>query len=48
LVLITSKEIFRLHVEVKQKLWEGKFRTSGYYVNTVGLYANEAVIKKYL
>lgn len=45
---ITAKEIFRLHPEVKQELWGGKFWTSGYYVNTVGQYANEEVIKKYL
>ena len=42
---ITAKEIFRLHPEVKQKLWGGKFWTSGYYLNTVGQYANEEVIK---
>jgi REP element-mobilizing transposase RayT len=29
-------------------LWAGKFWTSGYYVSTVGQYANEEVIKKYL
>ena len=45
---ITAKEIFRLHPEVKRFLWGGKFWTSGYYVNTVGQYANEEVIKKYL
>ncbi len=45
---ITAKEMFRLHPEVKRLLWGGKFRTSGYYVNTVGQYANEEVIKKYL
>ena len=45
---ITAKEIFRLHPEVKRKLWGGKLWTSGYYVNTVGQYANEEVIKKYL
>jgi REP element-mobilizing transposase RayT len=45
---ITAKEIFRLHPEVKQMLWGGKFWTSGYYVNTVGQSANEEVIKKYL
>ncbi len=45
---ITAKEIFRLHPEVKRLLWGGKFWTSGYYVNTVGQYANEEVIKKYL
>lgn len=45
---ITAKEIFRLHPEVKQKLWGGRLWSSGYYANTVGQYANEEVIKKYL
>jgi putative transposase len=41
---ITAKEIFRLHPEVKSKLWGGDFWTSGYYINTVGQYGNENVI----
>lgn len=45
---ITAKEIFRLHPEVKNKLWGGNFWTSGYYVNTVGHYGNEDVIQKYI
>ena len=45
---ITAKEIFRKHPEVKKMLWGGKFWTNGYYVNIVGQYANEEVIKKYL
>ena len=45
---ITAKELFRLHPEVKEKLWGGNFWTSGYYVNTVGQYANEDVILKYI
>jgi len=45
---ITAKEIFRLHPEVKQKLWGGKFWTSGYYLNTVGQFANEEIIKNYV
>ena len=45
---ITVKEIFRLHPEVKNKLWGGKFWTSSYYVNTVSQYTNEEVIKRYL
>jgi len=45
---LTAREIFRLHPEVKQFLWGGKFWTGGYYINTVGQYANEEVIKKYL
>ena len=45
---ITAREIFRLHPEVKRFLWGGKFWTSGYYINTVGQYANEEIIKKYV
>jgi putative transposase len=45
---ITAKELFRLHPEVKAKLWGGNFWTAGYYVNTVGQYANEEVIQKYI
>ena len=45
---ITAKEVFRLHPEVKKKLWGGKFWTSGYYANTVGQYGNENVIKEYV
>jgi len=45
---LIAREIFRLHPEVKRFLWGGKFWTSGYYINTVGQYANEEVIKKYL
>jgi len=45
---ITAKEIFRIHPEVKKKLWGGNFWTSGYYANTVGQYGNEKVIKEYV
>ena len=45
---ITAKELFRLHPEVKNQLWGGNFWTSGYYVNTVGHYANVDVIQKYI
>ena len=45
---ITAKQIFKRHPEVKELLWGGKFWTSGYYVNTVGAYANEEVIKNYV
>ena len=45
---ITVMEIFRLHPEVKEVLWGGKFWTSGYYINTVGQYGNEALIRKYV
>ena len=45
---ITAREIFKRHPEVKEKLWGGKFWTSGYYANTVGQYGNEDLIRKYV
>jgi REP element-mobilizing transposase RayT len=45
---ITAREIFRMHKEVKSELWGGNIWTSGYYANTVGLYASKDVILKYI
>lgn len=45
---ITAKELYRRHPEIKEKLWGGNFWTSGYYAITVGQYANEEVIRKYI
>jgi REP element-mobilizing transposase RayT len=45
---ITAREIFKQHKEVKKKLWGGEFWTKGYYVNTVGQYANEQTIANYV
>lgn len=45
---ITAREVFRLHPEVREQLWGGQFWSDGYYVNTVGQYANEEVIVAYL
>ena len=45
---ITARELFKQYPEVKRSLWGGKFRTSGYYINTVGQYGNEAIIKEYV
>ena len=45
---ITAKQLFQQHPEIKAKLWGGNFWTSDYYANTVGQYANEEVIKKYV
>ena len=45
---ITAKRLFERHPEIKAKLWGGNFWTSGYYANTVGQYANEEVIKRYV
>lgn len=45
---LTAREMFRLHPEIKEKLWGGNFWTSGFYANTVGLYASKEVIQKYV
>ena len=45
---ITAREIFAKHPEVKKYLWGGHFWTKGYYINTVGIAGNEAVIRKYV
>ena len=45
---ITAKQLFQRHPELRELLWGGKFLTSGYYANTVGQYANEEVIRKYV
>jgi len=45
---ITAKEIFKHHPEVKKLPRSGKFWTSGFYLNTVGQYGNETIIKKYV
>ena len=45
---ITAKQLFQRFPEIKTKLWGGKFWTSGYYVNTVGQYSNEEVIREYV
>ena len=46
---ITAKEIFKKHPDIKQNiLWGGKFWTSGYYINTVGLHGNQETIKQYV
>jgi len=46
--VLTAREVFRSHPEVKDVLWGGQFWSDGYYSNTVGQYANEEVIKAYL
>ena len=45
---LTAREIFRMHNTVKKKLWGANLWTSGYYANTVGLYAGKDVIRKYI
>jgi len=45
---ITAKQLNLRHPEIEAKLWGGNFWTSGFYANTVGHYANEDVIRKYV
>jgi len=45
---ITAREILKKHPELKEELWGGSLWTSGFYVNTVGQYANEEIIRKYV
>ena len=45
---ITAREIYRQNPEVKKVLWGGSIWTTGYYINTVGAYANEDVIRTYV
>lgn len=44
----TAREIYLKNPEVKKKLWGGHIWTSGFYINTVGAYANEEVIREYV
>ena len=45
---ITSRELFKTHQEIKKILWGGALWTTGYYINTVGQYGNEKIIKGYV
>ena len=45
---LTAREIFSRNPEVKHVLWGGKFWTSGFYINTVGQYGNESMIRNYV
>lgn len=45
---IIAKEIFKNNPDVKKMLWGGKFWTSGYYVNTVGLHGSKESIQNYV
>ena len=44
----TAREIYMRNPEVKKKLWGGHLWTTGFYINTVGAYANEEVIREYV
>ena len=44
----TAIETVIQHHEVDTLLWGGKFWTSSYYINTIGMYGNAMVIEKYV
>lgn len=45
---ILAREIFKRHKEVKEQLWGGSFWSSGYFVNSVSKYGDEASISNYV
>lgn len=46
---ITAREIFKQYPRIKKEiLWGGNLWTSGYYANTVGMYASRDTIEKYI
>jgi len=46
---ITAKQIFIKYPRIKkEQLWGGALWTSGYYANTVGLYASRETIMRYI
>ena len=45
---ITGRQLFRVHPEIKKQLRWWELWTRWYYVNTVGQYTNEEVIRAYV
>jgi len=45
---ILAREIFKQNPEVKKMLWGGKFWTSGYCVNSVGIHGSKESIQQYV
>jgi len=45
---ITAREVFRLCLEAKKKLWGGEFWSDGYFSSTVGKHGDEVMIGKYV
>jgi REP element-mobilizing transposase RayT len=45
---ITVRELFKQHPEIKKILWGGNLWTAGYYINTVGKFANEEMMRNYI
>lgn len=48
-IVMTVKEIFKSFPHIKREiLWGGALWTSGFYANTVGLYASRDTITRYI
>ena len=45
---ITAREIFKEYPKLKKDMWGSSLWTSGYYANTVGLYASKDTIANYI
>jgi len=46
---ITAIQIFKKHPKIKKEiLWGWQFWTNGYYINTVGKFSNEEMMKNYI
>ncbi|WP_084050637.1 transposase [Aquimarina macrocephali] len=45
---ITVIELFRLHLEIKKRLWSGSFWSSGYFINTVSKFGDDSTISKFV
>ncbi len=45
---ITAKEVFKEFPQFKKDMWGSSLWTSGYYANTVGMYAGRDVIVNYI
>ena len=45
---ITAKKIFKKYPKLKKDMWGSSLWTSGYYANTVGIYASKDAIVNYI
>ena len=45
---ITAKRIFKAFPKLKKEMWGSSLWTSGYYANTVGMYASKDTIREYI
>lgn len=45
---ITAKAVFKEDPKLKKIMWGSSLWTSGYYVNTVGMYASKNTIVNYI